>query len=129
MVTKVVPVDLGEIVTAGDDYNLTLNLTKDGSATGWENDLIGATVTCSIREVGATVALTDLEDHAVQVSDGANGITNLILLDTETDNLVQPSAANHLATIQHIADVLVVEAGGNETHCGPFTFDVRRALT
>lgn len=127
MVTKVTPVDLGEIVTAGDDYNIELNLTKDGSATGWDNDMIGAVVTCSIREVGGTVDV--ISDHAVQVSDGANGVTNLILLDTESINLVQPSAANHLATIQHIADVKVVEAGGNVTHCGPFTFDVRRPLT
>ena len=123
MVTKVTPVDLGEIITAGNDYNFTLTLTKDGAVF----DVTGSTITCSIREVGGTTDL--IADHAVQLSTPASGIVNLILLDTETAVLTVPSAAGHLQTVQHIADVKVVESGGAIIHCGPFTFDVRRAIT
>ena len=123
MVTKVDPVDLGEIVTAGDDYNLEITLTKDGAV----YDVTDAVITASIRAVGGTVDL--IADHTVIMTTPIDGIINLILTDIETLLLDQPSASGHLQTIQHISDVKVVESGGGVLHCGPFTFDVRRALT
>ena len=59
MVTKVDPVDLGEIVTAGDDYNLTITLTKDGAV----YDVTDATITASIRAVGGNHDDADRWNH------------------------------------------------------------------
>ena len=123
MVTKVVPVELGEVITAGNDYTFTITLTKDGATFG----ITGATVTASFREVGGAVDL--IADHSVTITDAANGIIDIVLLDTETILFTVPRAASHLQTVDHIADVKVVEAGGGILHCGPFTFPVRRAIT
>ena len=97
MVTKVVPVDLGEIITAGDDYSLVFTLTKDGAT----YDITGATITCTIREVGGTTDL--ITAHTVAITTALTGIATMTLLDTETALFVQPSAAGHLQTVQHIA--------------------------
>ena len=123
MTTQVVPVSLGGPITAGNDYNATLTLTKnDGSVFNVD----GATITVSIQQDGGLVDL--IADHSVQITNGPLGIVNLILTGAETALLTQPDQGNHLDTILHYGDVNV-ELSGAESHHGPFSFSVRRAIT
>ncbi len=125
MTTQVSPVALtpNRPITAGNDFAGTFTLTKnDGSVF----DVDGATITCSIQEDGGLV--DRITDHAVTISNGPLGIVILTLTGAETLTLKQPDQGNHLDTVLHLGDVKVV-LGGAESHHGPFTFSVRRAIT
>ncbi len=120
------PTKLGETIVAGNDYAITVTLTKDGAT--YDLSVGGtAVVTCSIRAEGATKDA--IAEHDVTVTTAASGIVTLTLLDTETADLEVPSKKDTLETKLHIGDFKVVENGGDVLHCGPFSFPVRRAIT
>jgi len=123
--TKVTPVALGEIITCGVDYAIEVTLTKDGATF----DVSAATsVVFSIMQMGKTTKL--IEDRAMTMSPTpASGVVTITLTDVDTALFVPPTEGAHLATIEHICDVKVVESTGAVVNCGPFTFDVRRPVT
>lgn len=120
MSDSVTPTDLGEVVTAGDEYVITITLSKDGVAP----DVTGGTVTASIfygdREILADVSLA--------LTTPASGIVTLTLTEAQTAQLATPPAHRPLETRKHLADVKAVVSGVT-THYGPFKMLVRRALT
>ncbi len=119
----VTPVNLGETIVAGNDYLFTITVTLDGSTF----DVTSGTLTCSIKAEDETTDV--IADHAMSITDASNGIATLTLTDTETLTLRQPVPGKHTATRLHFGDVKVVQSGGNISHHGPFSFNVRRAIT
>ena len=115
------------VITAGNDFAVTVTLTQNGGST-YDLSVGGtAVVTCSIRAEGANVDA--IADHVVTVTTAASGIVTLTLTDTETADLQVPSKKATDSTKLHLGDFKVVENGGNILHCGPFSFPVRRAIT
>ena len=115
------------VITAGNDFAVTVTLTQNGGET-YDLSVGGtAVVTCSIRAEGERE--DRIADHAVTVTTAASGIVTLTLLDTETIDLAVPSKKETQETKLHIGDFKVVENGGNILNCGPFSFPVRRAIT
>lgn len=119
----VIPVNLGETIVAGNDYQITITVTLDGSTF----PIGSATLTCSIKAEDETSDV--IADHDMTITDGAAGVATLTLTDTETLTLRQPLGNDHLATKLHFGDVRVVQSGGAISNHGPFTFNVRRAIT
>ncbi len=119
----VTPTELGETIVGGDTYTFTVTLTKDGAT----YDLGGFTVTCSIRpDKGRENVITE---HAVTITDAANGVVTLVLTSTETATLAAPVLRDTTRTVLHIGDFKVDEGSSVITHCGPFSFPVRGAIT
>lgn len=119
----VTPVNLGETIVAGNDVLITITVTLDGSTF----NIASATLTCSIKAVDETADV--IADHAMTITDASNGVATLTLTDTETLTLRLPIGNEHLATRLHFGDVRVVQSGGAISNHGPFSFNVRRALT
>ena len=75
------------------------------------------------------------EDSSEDIDVEINGIfyalapAGVIITITETILLAVPSKKATLETKLHIGDFKVVENGGNISRCGPFSFQVRRAIT
>lgn len=119
----VIPTELGETIVGGDKYTFTVTLTKDGAT----YVLTGFTVTCSIRPTNARENV--VTDHAVTITDAANGIVTLVLSSTETAKMGAPVQRDTTKTVLHIGDFKVDEGSSVITHCGPFSFPVRGAIT
>ena len=119
----VTPVELGETIVGGDKYTFTVTLTKDGST----YDISGFTVTSSIRPDKARENV--ISGHAVTITDAANGVVTLVLTPTETAGLAAPVLRDTTKTVLHIGDFKVDEGSSVITHCGPFSFPVRGAIT
>ena len=113
--------ELGEILVAGNDYVFTITVTKDGATF----NISGATLTASIRSSSTNAKV--IEDHAMTITDDANGIATLTLTDIESVLLTVPTLPSRV--VVHYVDVKVVESGGNIVNCGPFSFPVREAIT
>ena len=113
--------ELGEILVAGNDYIFTITVTKDGALF----NIAGATLTASIRSSSTNANV--ITDHAMTITDAANGVATLTLTDTESILFTVPTLPNRV--IVHYADVKVVESNGNISHHGPFSFPVREAIT
>lgn len=117
---------LGEVIVAGNDYIIDLTLQKDGVIE--PTFLAGATLTASMGPGGDDNSniLTDLP---CVVTDADLGLATLTLTKANT-LLLAPGKGKRASTIlTHYGDIKVIESGGNETHCGPFAFPVRGAIT
>ena len=120
-------VKAGQVVVAGDDYVFDLTLKKNGVI---EPTFLagGAVATASIGP-GGTATSNIIIDHAIAITDAPNGLATLILSGAETLLLTPGPGKRPSKTIVMYGDVKVIESGGNETHCGPFSFEVRGAIT
>ncbi len=119
----VTPTELGEIIVGGDTYTFTVTLTKDGST----YDLTGFTVTCSIRPANSRENV--ITDHAVTLTTPSSGIVTLTLTSTETAKLAGPVKRDTTKVVVNLGDFKVDEGSSVITHCGPFSFEVRGAIT
>ena len=119
----VTAVAVGEVLVAGNDYQLVITLTKD-SATF---DITGATITCSIRRDGRNDAI--LSNLSLVITTAVSGICTLTLTDLQTASLAVPALSHPLETITHLGDIKVVETTLNVLNSEPFTFEVRRPIT
>ena len=123
MTIKVTVIRTGEVLAAGDNYDFNLTLTKDGAT----YDLTGFTITADIYAVGVDAAI--LTGLTVTIVTASTGITKLTLSKANSALLSQPAENDFIGTVEHIADIKVVESGTVEVHCGPFSFPVRRKIT
>lgn len=117
---------IGEVIVAGNDYIFDLTLKKDGVIDA--AFLTGATATASIGPGGSATS-NILNDLPVVITDAANGLATLTLTKAQTLLLSPTTGIRPSLVVTQYSDVKVVESGLNETHCGPFSFEVRGAIT
>lgn len=106
MVTAVV-VDVDEIVVTGAPVNFDITIQEDGSA----KNLTGLTVQATIRGADDWTLVLDaaLEDHAVSLTDAANGAVRLALTAAQADLLHTPPDPQ--LTFLNLLQFTVVEDG------------------
>lgn len=97
--------------TAGDDWSFTVTVKKDGATFA----ITGATVTTSLSQNGVVIVAA----KSCTISDGANGIVTFSFTATESAAFMPGIATG---------DVKVVLSGVT-THHGPYTINVRSAIT
>lgn len=104
------------VVVAGDGLILTFTL-------GGASSLSGATVTTSIRAVGAANVISDA---AMTVSDATTRVITVTLTGAQTTTL--STNADPRILTEQIGDVKSV-VGGVTTHSEPYSFWARRLVT
>lgn len=125
MVTKVVPVETGKIITRGSVFTFNFTLTKDAALYA----ITGFTPTSDIWQDGGSAAIVGLTDHVVTIVDGAAGTVTIVLTAAETLLLVAPTTELHLDVGDMPDRPQVYEGSSVFTYCGPFVFHSRNALT
>ncbi len=120
-------VKAGQVVVAGDDYVFDLVLRKNGAID--PAFLAGGAVATASIGPGGTASSNLISDHAIVITDAPNGLATLTLNSSETLLLTPGPGKRPSKIIVMYGDVKVIESGGNETHCGPFSFEVRGAIT
>lgn len=110
------------VVTAGDDFSVTITLHKNGSA----YNISSGAATVSIRALHGVQDL--IEDKSLTLTTPASGIVTLSLSSSETDLFTVPDRERPDRTVTHIADIKSV-VDSSPLHHGPFSFEVRGAIT
>ena len=106
---------------SGDDWVMTVTLTRDSSAV----DVTGATITCSVWRYPPDKKIEALADHAVAITTAASGIVTLTITDTESATLGEGNYKLDFKVVY--SDTTVEHFGGSDGE--PFQFKVRKALT